>query len=776
METGYDELIPQFMNQHDLPKKDLVLIGGGHSHVAVLKHFGMRPLDGTRVTLISKSTLTPYSGMLPGFLAGHYSFDQIHIDLAPLAAFAKARFFTDEVVGLDPVSRLVHCKRRPPVHYDVLSIDTGSTPNTSTVPGAAEHACPVKPIDRFVRNFERILDRLQQIISNRPYRIVVVGSGAGGIELCLSVRHRLLHTLASRMNGCFHTLEFHLVGASEKPLSTHSPRAQRALVRILRERKIACHWNHRVMRVEPSKLICQGDKQIPFDTLFWVTDASAPMWPGHGGLAVDEKGFIQVNASLQSISHPEVFAAGDVAHVVPHPRPKSGVFAVRQGEPLAGNLRRALASRTLETFRPQKTFLSIISTGDRHAVASRGPFAWEGDWVWRWKDWIDRRWMLQYQKLPEMEGQDQEARHFTPELAGPERFLELSKTSMRCGGCGAKVGHQLLDRVLSALPKQKASRLQAGLEAIDDAAVIFPPPGKLLATSIDFFRPLLNDPWLFGRIAAIHCLNDLVAKGATPHSALALCVIPHGQESKQEELLQLWLGGAIQELNRHGATLVGGHTAEGAEPGLGFCVQGWLDDDGWLRKADVEGGQAVILTKPIGTGTLFAAHMRAKAKGIWVEEAVEIMVQSNLPASAILREGGATACTDVTGFGLVGHLFEMLRPGAFHASINLDRIPVLRGAHETSRAGILSTLHPQNARLHRAIGTEEASLYDHDSFPLLFDPQTAGGLLATVPEENAGFCVDALRQEGFACAAVIGSILGPDQEPRMTLVRSHWNR
>ncbi len=202
--------------------KDLVLVGGGHSHVAVLKRFGMRPMPGVRVTLICRDVHTPYSGMLPGLVAGHYKFDDAHIDLERLCRFARARFFVDEATGLDLAGKRVLCRSRPPVPYDVLSLDIGSTPRAD-VPGVAEHATRVKPIDGFLARFEALQDRVRA--AGRPMRIAVVGSGAGGVEILLAIRHRL---------GGTH--EFHLFGEAETVLPSHNARVQRSFARHLAKR------------------------------------------------------------------------------------------------------------------------------------------------------------------------------------------------------------------------------------------------------------------------------------------------------------------------------------------------------------------------------------------------------------------------------------------------------------------------------------------------------------------------------------------------------------
>ena len=732
--------------------KDLVLIGGGHSHVAVLRRFGMRPLPGVRLTLVSSGVETPYSGMLPGVVAGHYDPDAAQIDLGMLARFAGARAIFEAAIGLDPAARTVLFEHRPPVGYDVLSLDVGSTPREA-VPGAADHAIPVKPIASFLAHWEALGARVR--MGALPERIAVVGGGAGGVEILLAVQHALDGRIRERGRGA-RLPEYDLFTADPDILPTHNPRVRRTLRTVLAARGVAVHAPSAVAEVGAGWLKTADGTRHEADEIFWVTQASAAAWLRESGLAVDDGGFVHVSTSLESVSHPGVFAAGDVAAVDGHALPKSGVYAVREGPVLARNLRRALLGQPLRRYRPQRRSLSLISTGGRHAVASRGGLALDGRWVWRWKDWIDRRFVRKYQVLPAMK--EPAAPVLPAGLADEQTIAALSSLAMRCGGCGAKIGATVLARALGRLEQPHGDFVRVGLDAPDDAAVVDVPPGKSLVQTVDFFRAMLDDPFQFGRIAAVHALGDVHAMGGDARTALALVTIPHGPEDKIEETLTHLMAGAIEALGAEGVALVGGHTGEGAELAMGFAVNGLVDRDAALTKSGLQPGHRLILTKPLGTGTLFAADMRHRARGLWVAAAVASMTQSSRDAAVCLRAHGARACTDVTGFGLLGHLVEMLRASDVSAHLTLGEVPVLDGAEQTVRDGILSSLQPQNLRLRRAVAL--ADRWDgNPRFALLFDPQTAGGLLAGVPAEQAGACVDALRALGYRGSAVIGTVV-----------------
>lgn len=732
--------------------KDLVLIGGGHSHVAVLKSFGMRPMPGVRVTLIARDVLTPYSGMLPGFIAGHYSYDECHIDLARLATFARARLFHDEAVGIDLAAKHVLCAGRPPVPYDVVSLNIGSRPKQADVPGSAAHATPVKPIDDFAARWKRIVERVTE--DERPLRIGVVGGGAGGVELTLAMQYHLRRLLKGKGQDP-DRLRFVMVTAG-RLLPTHDARVEQIFGRVLQERAVDVRSDSEVVAVEPGGVRCANGLEIALDEILWVTQAGAAPWLRQSGLACDENGFVRVRDTLQSVTDGDVFAAGDVAAVDDHPRPKAGVFAVRQGKPLAENLRRVLAGRPPKRFVPQSKFLSLISTGDKYAVASRGRWAAEGKRLWALKDWIDRRFMRKYSDLPAMA----QAAGPAPAagVADAAALTEISAIAMRCGGCGAKVGSTTLSRVMARLNVTSRDEVVIGLDAPDDAALVRPSPGKALIQTVDYFRAFIDDPYVFGRIAANHSLGDVYAMGGEPQTALAIATVPYGLESKVEDDLFQMMSGALDILNGAGCALVGGHTSEGAELALGFAVTGAVAENDALRKAGLRPGQALILTKPIGTGTLFAAAMRHEAKGSWIDAALASMQVSARDAASCLRRFEVGACTDVTGFGLIGHLVEMTKPSGVDVELDLTSVPLLEGARETVEAGIFSSLQPQNLRVRRAVHEAQALAGD-PRYALLFDPQTAGGLLAAVPDDRAEDCVAELRRLGYECAAIIGRVL-----------------
>ncbi len=727
--------------------RDLVLVGGGHSHALALRMLAMKPIDGLRITLISPSSHTPYSGMLPGLVAGHYTFEDTHIDLERLCQWAGVRFIAAAVSALNPAARTVAIEGRPPLSYDLLSLDIGSEPELDSVPGAREHAVPVKPVAGLWRRWQDLENVMAERAGEGDYRVSVVGGGAGGIEIAMAMSRRL----AGRAG-------IDLWCAAPRILEGYNARARRAVEKALVSHNVTLHTDARVLGVAAGELTIEGGSHAAYDDLFWCTGASAAPWVAASGLPVDERGFLVVRDTLQSTGDERVFGAGDIATQLNHLRPKAGVFAVRQGPVLAHNLRAAALGQKLKTHRPQQRFLSLVSLGDRRAAADRGPFSASGAWVWRWKDRIDREFMSRFSDLPT-----------SMPSAAWGRLPELADQSDQeaCGGCGAKVGADVLNESLQALSKQYPEHCANGG---DDAVAVA--TGGTLVQSVDVLRQLVADPWLMGRIAANHALSDLYACGARPTSALATITLPFAASRIQLRDLTQLLGGALDVFSRVGCRLVGGHTMQGPELAVGFAVNGaaMAEDRALLSKHGARQRDLLVLTRPLGTGVLFAAHMQLGVDGRHVHGALEQMRAGNGAAAELAVALGASACTDITGFGLAGHLREMLGDG-LAARIDLSALPLLPGALPAMAANYRSTMHPANEE--SAANTERVEGVVGDELrAMLYDPQTCGGLLIAIAQDHAGALLEALADADMTEAAVVGEVIAREPGPGNTLVLS----
>ena len=359
--------------------KRLVLLGGGHAHVHCLAAFAADPIGGIQITLISPYARQVYSGMLPGWIAGHYAIDECVISLPPLAARSGTVFQQTSAVAIDPARRSVRCADGSEHSYDLLSIDTGPIADLEHLPGARDHALVVRPLEEFIEAWAALRSRLR---AGRGGHIAMVGAGAAGVELALAMRHSLRDLADAR---------FTLVSAA----NTLPGRTGARLARLMRQARIEILAGTQAERIGAGRVELAGGRALEADAVI-VSTGSAAAWLQRSGLALDERGFLATGTRLQSLSHPDVFAVGDCASIEDHARPKSGVYAVRAGAPLADNLRRALTGLPLLDHLPQNRSLYLISAGGRYAVGSWGGLAWEGAWVWRWKDRIDRAFIARY--------------------------------------------------------------------------------------------------------------------------------------------------------------------------------------------------------------------------------------------------------------------------------------------------------------------------------------------------------------------------------------------
>ena len=705
--------------------KDIVLIGGGHTHALILRMWAMNPLPGARLTLINPDPVAPYTGMLPGLIAGHYSRAAIMIDLIRLARFANARVILDCATGIDRTARLIHLSARRGLPYDIASLDIGIT---SDLPGSAADAVSAKPLGPYAQAWETFL-----ATATAQPSLVIIGGGVGGVELALASAHRL-HATGRKP-------QITLLQSGPQALPGLSDRARDNLLKALAKAGITLILNAHAISAGPGHVTLKDGTLLQADFTLTVAGARPHPWLATTGLPLHD-GFVTVGPTLQT-ADPLIFATGDCAHLSHAPRPKAGVFAVRAAPILLHNLRASLTETRLRAFWPQKDYLKLISLGDQRALADKWGLQGGGAWLWRLKDRIDAKFMAKFADYPTMP-QPKPARPMIPALS------EALSDRPLCGGCGAKVGPSQLAASLSALPGPTRADVITGPG--DDAAQLRHGADIQVITT-DHLRAFISDPGLMARITAIHALGDIWAMGAKPQAALSQITLPRLSPDLQTRMLAEIMTAAAAVFTAAGADIIGGHTSIGSELTIGFTVTGLSRRP--ITKAGARPGDAIVLTKPLGSGTIMAAEM-ALARlpgplllGEAVATALTHMTHPQAAASATLTPH-ARAMTDVTGFGLLGHLMEILQASHCAATLTAAQIPLLPGAASLAAAGHASSIAPANraALLGRVTGRPS---------PLLYDPQTAGGLLAIVPADLADFLLTKLRQTD-PDAALIGHI------------------
>ena len=687
--------------------REVVLIGGGHTHALVLRKWGMDPLPGVRLTVINPAPTAPYTGMLPGFVAGHYKRAELDIDLMRLARFAGARLIRGIVTTIDADAKRLTIAGRGELSFDLASIDIGITSENTEIKGFSEFGVGAKPLGPYANKWATFL-------ASGGGPVAVIGAGLGGTELAMAMAY------AMREAGHAHPVTL-IDSASltpELPLA-----ARQTLRRALDAQGVDLKEGAEVAEITRDCVLLKSGEVLPSTLTVTATGARPWAWLQETGLKIND-GFIRVDAHLRSLSHGAIYACGDCADLSHAPRPKAGVFAVRAAPILFHNLRADLTGRARRAFHPQRDYLKLVSLGEQSALALRSGLHASGPALWRWKNRIDRRFMDRLSDLPAMTSSD------------PRSDQRL------CAGCGSKVGRVALDAAISDLPQPRDDVETA---AGDDAAVLKVGTARQVL-STDHLRDFTNDPALLARIAAFHALGDVWAMGATPQVALTSIVLPPLSPRLQEAWLSEIMDSAGRAFESAGAQIVGGHTTQGAALTIGYTVPGLLSDAP-LTLAGAKPGDALILTRPLGSGVLLAADMALKGRGPDLALALDAMATSQADAAARLGQS-ATALTDVTGFGLAGHLAAMANASNIGAEIWLEALPIYPGALHLAERGIRSTLYPDNLAA-AALVAPQGPRTD-----LLFDPQTAGGFLAAIPIEQVDTVLQDIRDMGHDAAQI----------------------
>ena len=736
------------MKQMPADAIDLVLIGGGHAQIAVLKAFGMRPLEGVRLTLVTDVLMAPYSGMLPGYVEGHHSLEDMHINLLKLARFAGARLIKRAVSDIYFDKQNIVLDGGLNLHYDVLSLNNGAVPAPESIKGTALNGITVKPISHF-------LEKMPDASALRG-DFGVIGGGAAGGELAISLYHH--YQLGAK------NIALHLFSRSERVLPTAPKKASMRMQSALARHNITIHHRANVEELTSDTVILEAGNKIPAAHIFVVTAARPASWISNLKLSHCEDGYISVRPTLQAVEYDNVFAAGDVASMVGEPREKAGVFAVRAGPYLAFNLRSYIEQTPLKSFSPQTRYLALIGLGGKDALALRGNFVAQGAFWWHLKNWIDRRFMQKFNNLPEM---------VTPPTSMPAYAKKLTDKPVQdvfeCAGCGAKAGADILRDALEEacnlarekgvderfLPPAGIASDYSHLPLPDDSS-----KSTQLSQSVDFISQHISDSYLFGRIAVLHALSDVFVAGDKPFAAQALVTLQRTRPEMQKSDLAMMLSGALEELAAHRTKLIGGHTTIGSEAMLGFAVTGLSKADRPSPALPKTEDVMLVLTKPIGIGIVLAAEMRGICAPDSYDAALAAMLASNARAADIITSNAPSALmTDVTGFGLARHGLNLAqRAEATGMELWLDSLPLLIGAKELAASGTRSSLFSHNRQ---DIAVQGGAMLGTEYTPfieLLFDPQTSGGILAALPRSKAHEICGKLREAGYIQAEIIGRL------------------
>ena len=732
--------------QKHLGKNAIVLLGVGHTNAHILKMWRMEPIKNAELICVSNFPIATYSGMMPGVLAGQYETHQMEIDLVRLCQVNGARLVLGDVRAIDRQKQQLLFEDRASLRFDALSIGIGSVPTDEGVT-FDDDACVlrIKPMQTFVSRLESTVENRLGGQNEKRVEIVVVGAGIGGVEIAFCLRTRLLkrwkpEQFQVSIVSSGDTLP---VGCLQKTDALVRKRFEQAGIQLLQ--------GQRVTRIRKDSLEFEDGTTQTADLVLWATSASAPPLIRQLDLEKDESGFIATRKTLQSQTADNIFAVGDSGTIIDDPTVKAGVYAVRQGPFLWDNLSRLLNGQELREYKPQRSFLKLLNTGDGSAIAEYKGRAFSGKWCWRWKDHIDVKFMRMYQNYVPME-----MKPIPPD----------EQPKMRCVGCGGKISGASLESALDEIEFANNDQVVVGVNHPDDAAIIRTQDAEVTVTT-DFFAAPVDDPFLFGRISALNGTSDCYAMGAQPFAALAMAQVPYGAPKMQREYLVEMMAGSAHELTPKQTAIVGGHSIEGPRMALGFTVLANQKTKP-LLKSNLQVGDVLIVTKPLGTGALLAALPEGKCDGRWFVAMVESMLLNNSIALELAEEFSISAMTDVTGFGLAGHLLEMLRASNWSAELNLNKIELYDGFAELTGQGIESTLTIENRHIETAIEVSE-TLRKSEKYVSLYDPQTCGGLLIAVKSSETDRVLAFLQSNGFQKSFVAGTVQ-ENQQPTINIV------
>ena len=649
------------------------------------------------ITLVSSYSTALYSGMVPALIAGVVKRTEASINLRWLAQQAGVAFAQAPITGIDPQGDL-RLKDRQALSFGFLSLNLGAVTRRK----GYLKAIAIKPLEPALRAISA-----QDALANNPitHPFHCVGAGLAAVEIALALRQRW----------------------PQRPLILHT--GGRSLHTSIVRELLQAH-------------IQLSDAPAPdtADTLL-CTGSEAPSWLAESGLACDNNGRVLTHPTLQALNQHQIFAAGDCAVIQGMERPPSGVWAVRAAQPLARNLEKISRGQTPQPWRPQHRALQLlgITIGARREAwllwgnTCLGPHPW----LWRWKQQLDHNFM----------------ERFRPQAAMNTDLKRQGDHAMACRGCAAKLPADPLEEALSCC---QSAHLAS--EPEDAHTLGMSSKGGQVLTSVDGFPALISDPWLNGRLTTLHACSDLWASGARVTTAQAIVTVPAVDSSAQVNLLGQTLAGVRSALTEQGASLIGGHTLESRQassspPALDLQVSLSVTGETppgqqpW-GKGGIQPGDHLLLSRPIGTGVLFAAAMQGAGYASDLDRALAQMQTSQhdiLEQLLNLQEQHPCcihACTDITGFGLLGHLNEMVAASnPVTIELWIDQIPLLPGASALFHAGITSTLAPANRRALatlsnqvRAIkaGRDQSNSLNPAQETVLIDPQTCGPLLISV--------------------------------------------
>ena len=692
---------------------DLVLIGGGHSHLSVLMKLSKRPINGNRITLITNEIDTPYSGMIPGYIEGIYSWRDSHIDLYRLCLKLNVRFIHAEVERVSAYEKEIYFKDRPKIKFDVLSINTGIQSNNREIKGAAKYCLPVKPISKLANNF---LNKITNFKS-----IAFIGGGAGSVELALAIKKRFLNINQD--------IKITIITGKRGLLSTFPQKTKLTSLKTLEKFKIDIIEYKRVLEVKPKQIILSDKSMLKIDKAILSTNSMTPKWLAKSDILLTKDNYILVNKSFQT-NYKYVFASGDVIDFNNQNLKKAGVFAVRSGKPLAINIRKFILGKKLVEYKFNKNYLALIGTSKRSAIATKYNLTFNSRFFFYLKKYIDQNFIKKFSdfRIRKKFTLDALKTDVLNIFVKHKEKITDENDIMQCKGCAAKVP---LNALKQALPKDIVST--------SEDAVSVPGHPELYQT-VDMISSIITDPFLLGKIAANHSISDMVSVNSKITSAMMILQLPLSKTEINSRDLEQVLLGANKIFKKIDCPLIGGHTMIGKDkdPIIGFSILGQKQKKIKIMKnrRKIKTKDLLILTEKIGSGLIFAGINNYLIDSYFQIDVIKQMIKGNLNFGKISNHLNILSMTDITGFGLANHLLNLIKRDNSKTGLTIypNKIPLFQGVNECLNKDIKSSLFKSNYDI-----AQKDIIYKRDKSKLdniLYDPQTVGGIAFIIPQEE----------------------------------------
>ena len=707
-------MILKMIENEDIPiTNDLVLVGGGHSHIILMMELSKKPIQGNRITLVSNEIDTPYSGMIPGFIEGVYSWRESHIDLYKLSLRLNIRFIHSKVINISSANKEIYLKDRPSIKFDVLSVDSGIESNYKKIKGAEKFCIPVKPISGLANNF---LNKIKDLND-----IAFIGGGAGAVELALAIRKRYIRDKSN--------LKISIITGKNGLLSSFSNHTRQTSKNALKEAGISIIENTEVLEVKKNKIIMSDNNTLKIDKCILSTNAMAPNWLKSSDIKLNANGFIIVNSAFQT-NREFIFAAGDIVDFDNQNLHKAGVFAVRSGKPLAKSIKSYIITKSGKKYSFRKNYLALIGLSNGYTIGTKYNYSYSSKFNSFLKKYIDQKF------IDKFKNKSSKKNEYISDIINKtlslldinSKFNFVKSNQMQCKGCAAKVPFTALK---NTLPENIT-------DSSDDASSISNYPQ--LFQTIDMINAIIPDPFLMGKIAANHSLSDIIAVKSKPIAALMMLQLPFSNVDINSRDLEQVLCGAKEIFDKHNCIINGGHTMIGkdSDPVIGFTVTGEskLKENKNKKSYKIKNNDTLVLTEKIGSGIIFCGINNDMIDSYFQKDVITQMTNGNFLFGNISEKLNILSMTDITGFGLANHLLNLIKRDKNKTGLTIfpEKIPIFNGVKEAIDKGVKSSLFESN--YNTAINS---IIYDRQKKSIdeiLYDPQTVGGLAFIVPKEE----------------------------------------